>query len=312
MSAKPIGLFFILLHQWLPACEFCTGMQRPEFSVEPSFSTMASLSAVNLGTSASAEAPPVPFTITVNYTGEAAYQAAFNQAAATWQSLIPAYLDGRQGLAVFTGLTITASVTNIDGAGGILGSAGPLTGGYDNSGYLLATTGQMQFDSSDISSLSSPVFQSVILHEMAHVIGIGTLWTFNGLYSNSAASVNDPNNGQTVGQYTGANGLLGWQVEYNPAATYVPVEKGGGSGTANGHWNEGDGGTGTGYVSTITGQDSRFELMTGWLNPGSTIGEVTKGGLRDLGYDVVVIPEPAWFALTGLAGFAWTLRRRRA
>lgn len=287
-------------------------MQRPTLTVEPSFATMASLSAVNLGASASAETPPVPFSITVNYSGEAAYEAAFNQAAAIWESLIPNYLDGRQGTGFFTGLTITASVTNIDGAGGILGSAGPQTGGYDNSGYLLATTGQMQFDSSDISSLSESVFQSVILHEMAHVIGIGTLWTYNGLYNASAASVNDPNNNQVVGQYTGAGGLLGWQVEYDPAATYVPVEKGGGTGTANGHWNEGDGGGPTGYISTITGQDSSFELMTGWLNPGSTIGEVTKGSLLDLGYDVVVVPEPAWFALTGLAGFAWTLRRRRA
>lgn len=312
MHSRSIGVLLLLLPQWLPACEFCAGMQRPTLTVEPSFATMASLSAVNLGASASAETPPVPFSITVNYSGEAAYEAAFNQAAAIWESLIPNYLDGRQGTGFFTGLTITASVTNIDGAGGILGSAGPQTGGYDNSGYLLATTGQMQFDSSDISSLSESVFQSVILHEMAHVIGIGTLWTYNGLYNASAASVNDPNNNQVVGQYTGAGGLLGWQVEYDPAATYVPVEKGGGTGTANGHWNEGDGGGPTGYISTITGQDSSFELMTGWLNPGSTIGEVTKGSLLDLGYDVVVVPEPAWFALTGLAGFAWTLRRRRA
>lgn len=311
MRVKPIGCLLFLLPSWLPACEFCAGMQRPNFTVEPSFPTMAALSSSNIGSSASAEDPPVPFSITVNYSGDPAFQASFQQAAATWESLIPFYLDGRQGTAIFPGITITASVNNIDGAGGILGSAGPLTGGFDDSGYLLADTGQMQFDSSDFASPTSG-FQAVVLHEMAHVIGIGTLWGFNGLYSSSAPSVIDPNNGQTVGQYIGAFGLQGWQAEYNPAATYVPIEKGGGSGTANGHWNEGDGGAATGYISTLTGLDSRFELMTGWLNGGSTIGEVTKGSLRDLGYDVVVIPEPAWFAFTGLAGFVWTLRRKRA
>ena len=45
----------------------------------------------------------------------------------------------------------------------------------------------------------------------------------------------------------------------------MPVELGGGSGTANGHWDEvEDGADPTGFVSNITGRDFEFELMTGW------------------------------------------------
>ena len=308
MRSEYLGCLLLAIPQVLPACEFCAGMQRPDFSIE---TPLASLSTVDLGGSAALEDPPVAFNITINYSGDPAFQPAFNQAVATWQALMPFYLDGRQGSNPIAGLVITASVANIDGPGGILGSAGPQTGSYDNSGYLLARTGQMTFDSSDFSSPTGS-FQNVVLHEMAHVIGIGTLWGLNGLYNASAPAVNDPNNGQSVGQYTGFFGLQGWQAEFDADATYVPIEKGGGSGTANGHWNEGDGGTATGYVSNITGLDSRFELMTGWLNSGSFISELTKGGLRDLGYDVVVIPEPAWMSLAGFAGLACTLRRRRA
>ncbi|BCX47848.1 peptidase M10 [Haloferula helveola] len=283
------------------------GILRPDFEIIPR-SPFETLSAEFPDSSLSD--PPVAFSITVNYSGDAAFESAFEDAAAIWESIIPYYVDGNQGAAQFSGVVINASVVSIDGSGGILGSAGPSTGGYDDSGYLLATTGTMQFDADDFSSPTGS-FEAVVLHEMAHVLGIGTLWSFNGLYDASDPSVIDPNNGQTVGQYNGAFGLLGWQAEFDSDATYVPVEKGGGSGTANGHWNEGDGGAPTGYTSSITGQDSRFELMTGWLNGGSYIGEVTKGSLRDLGYEVTVVPEPTVWLTGSLLGMGLLLRRRR-
>ena len=291
----------------LPGSAFAA-ITRPAFEIisPPPFQSLSALSS-----STHLSDPPVPFSITIDYSGDSAFQQAFLDGAAYWESLIPYYIDGNQGLAQFPGITITASVAPIDGAGNILGSAGPETGGYDDSNYLLAVTGSMIFDSADFSSPDA-TFATVVLHEMAHVIGIGTLWDFNGLYNPAAASVTDPVNGQTVGQYTGENGLLGWQAEFDPDATYVPVEKGGGGGTANGHWNEGDGGGATGYISSITGLDARFELMTGWLNSGSFVGEVTKGSLRDLGYEVTVIPESGTFVSVLLSGCGMLLFRRRA
>ena len=280
-----------------------------------SLALAACISCASLGT-VDAAGPPVAFNITINYTGDPSFQAAFDQAETTWESLIPSYIDGHQGLALFNGIVITASVAPIDGVGNTLGSAGPLLSGLavDDSGFVLATTGVMTFDSADFTA-PTPLFQEVILHEMGHVLGIGTLWDFNGLYDPNAAAVIDPNNGQTVGQYTGAQGLLGWQLEYDNGATYVPVEKGGGTGTANGHWNEGDGGGATGYVSNITGNDMNLELMTGWANPNSQISNLTRGSLRDLGYNVALtvtaVPEPSGLLLSTMGLFGLILRRKR-
>lgn len=304
---KPALVGVLVTATLAPIVSALPGISRPDFEIIPR-SPFESLSSLSPG--ASLSDPPVPFSITVNFSGDAAFQAAFDDAAAYWESLIPFYIDGNAGIDTFPGLTIDASVSPIDGPGGTLGSAGPEFGGFDDSGFLLATAGSMNFDSADFSSPGGS-FPDVILHEMAHVIGIGTLWADNGLYDPNAASVSDPNNSQTVGEYTGTFGLLGWQAEFDADADFVPVEKGGGPGTEDGHWNEGDLGLPTGYVSSITGLDSSLELMTGWLNPASFVGEVTKGSLRDLGYEVEVVPETsAWLAGT-LFGTALLLRRRR-
>ena len=114
-----------------------------------------------------------------------------------------------------------------------------------------------------------------------------------------------------------------WQTEFNlPSATFVPVELGGGSGTANGHWNENDGGGGlTGIVSVNNGMDFANELMTGWASSSFFVSNTTLGGLDDLGYimdytkaGVVnhVVSVPEWSSLgLCLAGAVILARRRR-
>ena len=64
---------------------------------------------------------------------------------------------------------ICARYVDIDGSGRVLGSAGPTlvrrTGG-------LTVAGEMQFDSADVASLiDEGNFDSVILHEMGHILG---------------------------------------------------------------------------------------------------------------------------------------------
>ena len=156
----------------------------------------------------------------------------------------------------------------------------------------------MQFDSADVAAMiADNSLGQVILHEMAHVIGVGTLWTHNGLYVNG------------TGRYTGVAALAAYQNEFNPLATFVPIELGGGPGTHNAHWNEADGGgVNTNIVSTLTGLDLRHELLTGWLDAPTFISSVTRASFVDLGY-TVAIPEPASFTLCAFA-FAVLLRRR--
>jgi hypothetical protein len=239
---------------------------------------------------------PAPFTINVNVTGglTASQQAIFGTAADTWMGLLPEY---KPGISIAE-LIIDASGVSIDGPGGILGSAGP-TLGTNQGGYLLATAGVMQFDSADLTNLeTSGSLLNVILHEMAHVIGFGTLWTYNGVYSTG------------TGQYTGPSALAAYRTEFGqPGATFVPVELGGGSGTANGHWNEIDGGVCCTGIASVRG-DMTFELMTGWLNSGSYISLTTINSFEDIGY-LTNAPEPGTFVLMGAGIIGLVFVRRR-
>lgn len=271
--------------------------------------------------------------ITLNFSGSMTpiEQQTFVDAANYWNSVVTGYdlVTDENGLPTPHTLTITASIPTIDGLGGILGSAGP-TGDlayYDNDPYtpnptvarLYAATGAMQFDSDDVNWLvANNTFYGVVLHEMAHVLGIGTLWTYNNNVNGTFYQLYNDGSGQ----YTGPNALAHWQTEFNqPSATYVPVELGGGGGTANGHWNENDGGGGnTGFVSNITGLDFSNELMTGWASSTFFVSTVTLGSLDDLGYQVdyskagivdhIVVPEASSLVF-GLAAMSLTLRRRR-
>lgn len=241
-----------------------------------------------------------PFTINVNVTGglTPSQEALFSSAASTWMGLLPNYQTGIS----IANLTINTSGVVIDGAGGILGQAGPVNI-TTQGGYTLATTGIMQFDTADLANMeSNGTLLNVILHEMAHVMGFGTLWNLNSVYTDG------------TGQYTGLNAIAAYRAEYNQLlATFVPVELGGGPGTANGHWNENDGGgCCTGIISSQG--DMTYDLMTGWLNSGSFISQTTVASFVDIGYRSASagVPEPGTFVLlsAGLA-FVGFYRRRR-
>jgi Leishmanolysin len=254
---------------------------------------------IGLGSSAAQAA----FDIRLNLDGVGAtHRSYFEAAESFWEGVITGYQPGIQ----LTGMTIRAVTTlGIDGAAGVLGSAGWTTAAQAG-GYWLATGGEMKFDSADVATLvQSGRFGEVIQHEMAHVLGFGTLWTHNGVYQNGS------------GRFVGTAALAQYRSEFNqPGALWVPVELGGGSGTANGHWDEINGGAGTTSTVDRSGRDMRTELMTGWLNGPTFVSRTTLASFQDIGYAVNLsaVPEPAALALwlLGLPLLAGVATRRRA
>ncbi len=244
------------------------------------------------------------FTLDINFvagsTFSATQQNIINSAANYWESVITGYQPGTQW---GEGIKVDANNPNIDGVGGTLGSGGP-TYVYEDAGYTFASDGSMNFDSSDIDALETAgQLYDVIVHELAHIIGFGTLWVDNGLYNDGS------------GQYTGAAALAAYQAEFDSGAAFVPVELGGGSGTANAHWDE------VGPTSQ-DGIDSANplpmgELMTGWADYPNFISDTTLASFIDLGYTVnltaVPLPAAVWLFGSGLLGLVgWSKRKQAA
>lgn len=221
--------------------------------------------------------------------------AAFTAAAAHWEQVImtgvPDYAGSLAaclpaGTAPITGpvddVVIDVAVVSIDGEGEVLGQAGP---DCINPSNELPVHGSIEFDSADVPSmLSDGTFSSVVLHEMAHVLGFGTLWdttTFGG--SRKVVQGIGGTNPRFSGVHAGAE----WSRLGGTAN--VPVENGGGTGTAGSHW-----------------RDSVFqsELMTGYINLGpNPLSSITVASLSDLGYhvdlsaaDPYTVPGLSWFA----------------
>ncbi len=189
----------------------------------------------------------------------------FNDAARRWSQIITADLpdvEPDENVPVpVDDLLIEASAPAIDGPGNVLGQAGPTV---LRSGSYLPILGIMLFDSADLQIMEdNGRLEDVILHEMAHVIGFGTIWPYLGLIDDEGGP--DP-------QFNGAGATLEYNNLFGLSALSVPVEGGGGPGTQDGHWRE-------------TVFDN--ELMTGWIEPSENpLSRVTVASFGDMGYEV--------------------------
>ncbi|MDX2207057.1 MAG: leishmanolysin-related zinc metalloendopeptidase [Gemmatimonadales bacterium] len=232
-----------------------------------------------------ATATPRPFTIDVRFVTSLtpSQRDVFVQAALRWMDIIvgdlPDQLLVKAANSCFTNsihpainevvddLIIFAAVTPGDGPGGVLGSAGFCS--PTRNGTQLPLYGVMDFDSNDLSTFeANGRLSSLILHEMGHVLGIGTAWASKALIQGAGTS--DP-------VFTGVQGRLAWpQLGITFGGTIVPIENEGtiGGGTRDVHWRE----------SVLD-----RELMTGFLDPLPVpLSVLTAASLIDHGYTVNV------------------------
>jgi hypothetical protein len=262
------------------------------------------------------------FTIQVQFYGPVtptpAEVAAFNYAATRWEQMIYRHITtatlvtdtanscgaGEPALnQTVTDVLILATFAKIDGAGGTLAESSPCfvweAGGP---GAGLPLVGVMMFDTADVGLLvSSGQLNAVVLHEMAHVLGFGTLWDLITWGSADWPPVNCLQDSSTVPspladtyfscaggtafaaaefdslggtKYTGAGQPYGSPLHIPPVEncanspyTYPNC----GEGTVNSHWR-----------TTVFGN----ELMVGFLPPAPALSAVTVASLQDLGYTV--------------------------
>ena len=165
---------------------------------------------------------------------------------------------------------IYVRIDSIDGVSGTLAQAGPcVTRGLGH----LTVLGSMQFDEADLQQLDEQnALFSVVLHEMAHVLGLGTVWDDLGLLQNPSL----PSNKGADTHFTGARARTAFDAAGGSAYSggqKVPVENIAGEGSGDSHWRE-----------SVLG----VELMTPFFNGGvlNPISAITVESMADLGYQV--------------------------
>ena len=211
------------------------------------------------------------YTIEVRFPDDslsAEQQAVFTRAAARWSEVIFGDLvdvDSSDNTGPIDDLRIDAFGENIDGPSGTLGFARPTVFRSLADGGL-PSEGEMTFDLAD-SDPNDFAFYDTVLHEMGHVLGIGTLWgpDFPGQDLRINVNSADP-------RYIGPNAVREYNDIFGLNEPDLPLEDTGGAGSRGAHW-----------------RDSVFfnELMDSFASGvPALLSRVTVGGLEDLGYDV--------------------------
>ena len=167
-------------------------------------------------------------------------------------------------------------IDSIDGAGGILGRAGPCFARpvpFEGAQHLpgLVIAGTMEFDEDDLNRLEAlGILSATITHEMAHVLGFGTLWENFDLVHDLAQD--------NPGADTYFSGpLAGRAFDNRGGRSYrggrkIPVENSGDRGSTDSHWRE-----------SVMGNELMTPFLSASLEPLSLI---TIESMADLGYEV--------------------------
>jgi len=218
-----------------------------------------------------------------------------------------------------TGVIIYAAFAPVDGAGKILAQSGPC---LIRGTTTFPVVGVMKFDEADwTGSLTTGRFESVVLHEMNHVVGFGTIWEDKSLLKTPTWSFPFPQTypdsavltGSVDPRFTGAAAMaqcttLGGTANHCTANGGVAVETCGDPGTADGHWREM-------FTTNCTGGSARTpvggtpafdsELMTGYAEATAAMpwSTMTIASFQDLGYTVNLLAADA-FTVPSLMSYA--------
>ena len=242
-----------------------------------------------------------PFVIELQFltTPTPAQSAAFAAARRRWESLIVGDLSnisldaaagqcGSNSPAVHRqvdDLLILVTLTSIDGVGNVLAQSGPC---FTRVAGSLPVMSLMQLDTDDLDQLqTSGLLQPVIVHEMGHALGYGTIWAdLNLLAGATPPPGTDPH-------FTGTQAAAAFNAvggSSYAAGLKVPVENTGGAGTADSHWRE-----------SVFGS----ELMTGFVDAGvNPLSRVTVASMGDMGYTVNLADADPYTLAPGLRAFA--------
>lgn len=208
--------------------------------------------------------PQGGFQITLRYLDDGyttAQKRLFQRAADRWAQVITSDLpDVEAHGAQIDDLLLDIGSADWDGEGGILG------GTYDpevRSRSHLPYYAKIELDVGDVGPMERDgSLYYVMLHEMGHAVGIGSVWDTLGLLGTAGGSP----------IFTGANATREYNGLFGTRAAGVPVEDEGGPGTQGSHWDE---------------EAMGKELMTGYADQGLLpLSRITIGSLQDLGYAV--------------------------
>lgn len=171
--------------------------------------------------------------------------------------------------AIVKNILVVIGTIPIDGAGNVLARAGSCA--FDAAGF--PRLGQISFDLADLDYVyNTQRMFSVSEHEIGHVLGLGTIWSFRGLVTTQGT--NNPY------EYLGVNGNEG-NIDVGGTGR-AAIENLGGSGTALAHWKE---------------SVYEDELMTGWSQPSPQkmpLSIMTVKALKDLSFVVDVSKAEAY------------------
>lgn len=230
-----------------------------------------------------------PFNLTIKTMGTAdCYRSEITAAVTRWESIITTgFTNGTYSLPTdycwvtrpaatvpIDDLVVEIEIGYVDGKiGGTLGYGGFCT-------YVAGPRpiyGRLMLDELDVAALrASGELVDTITHEIGHVLGIGTNWSF--LTNQLIADKTTP-----TPTYTGTHGVAAWHalggtgnVPVHPDDPSTTAD----DGTALGHWDE-----------TTFGDELMTGRLTGLVRP---LSSLTIASLRDLGYTVDMTKAEAY------------------